>query len=131
MRHTRYRGIIACAALFAPNRRRRRSSVACFAFGAAHKANCSRNGKSTTEVLHQILTPIGDDLIGFRDRARLLVGFAGALPRSELAAVRVEYIEALERGLRLALPCSKGDRTGSGVIVAIAYGATDASRSSS
>ena len=56
---------------------------------------------------------------GLRDRALLLLGFAGALRRAELAAIRVEHLEAGERGLRLTLPLSKGDRTGKGVSVAI------------
>ena len=71
------------------------------------------------------LAGIPDDLAGLRDRAMLLVGFAGALRRAELAAIRVEHLEATERGLRLTLPRSKGDRTGSGVTVAIPYGATE------
>ncbi len=46
--------------------------------------------------------------------ALLLVGFAGALRRSELAAIRVEHLEKTERGLRLTLPQTKGsqDRCG-------------------
>jgi integrase len=85
----------------------------------------ARKLAATADILRQILAPIGDDLTGLRDRALLLVGFAGALRRAELAAIRVEHIEARERGLRLTLPHSKGDRTGSGVIVAIPYGATE------
>jgi len=75
-------------------------------------------------VLRQMLDPIGDDLPGLRDRALLLVGFAGALRRSELAGIRVEQLEACERGLRLALPRSKGDRASAGVVVPLPYGAT-------
>ena len=49
---------------------------------------------ATVDILRQILAPIGDDLAGLRDRALLLVGFAGALRRAELAAIRVEHLEA-------------------------------------
>jgi len=80
---------------------------------------------ATADILRQILAGIPDDLAGLRDRALLLVGFAGALRRAELAAIRVEHIEVSERGLRLTLPRSKGDRTGSGVTVAIPYGTTE------
>ena len=80
---------------------------------------------ATVDILRQILAPIGDDLRGLRDRALLLVGFAGALRRAELAAIEVDHIEPRERGLRLNLPRSKGDRAGSGVTVAIPYGATE------
>lgn len=85
----------------------------------------SKKLAATADILRQILAPIGDDLVGLRDHALLLVGFAGALRRAELAAIRVEHLEARERGLRLTLPRSKGDRTGSGVIVAVPYGATE------
>jgi integrase len=75
-------------------------------------------------VLREILAPIGDDLRGLRDRALLLTGFAGALRRSELAAIRLEHLEAAPRGLRLTLPLSKGDRAGTGVTVALPLGTT-------
>ena len=76
-------------------------------------------------VLREILAPIGDDLRGRRDRALLLTGFAGALRRSELAAIRLEHLEAAPRGLRLTLPLSKGDRDGKGVTVALPLGTTE------
>ena len=75
-------------------------------------------------VLREILAPIGDDLPGLRDRALLLVGFAGALRRAELAAIRLEHLEPAARGLRLTLPLSKGDRDGTGVTVALPLGTT-------
>jgi len=80
---------------------------------------------ATADILRQILAPIPDTLAGLRDRALLLVGFAGALRRAELAAIRVEHLEASERGLRLLLPRSKGERSGNSVTVAIPYGATE------
>ena len=80
---------------------------------------------ATGDILRQILQPIGSDLAGLRDRALLLVGFVGALRRAELAAVCVEHLEARDRGLRLTLPHSKGERTGRGVSVAIPYGTTE------
>ncbi len=78
----------------------------------------------TALVLQQILAPIDDDLPGLRDRALLLVGFAGALRRSELAGIRVEHLEERGRGLHLTLPHSKGERTGKGITVALPYGVT-------
>ena len=80
---------------------------------------------ATAGILRQILDPIGTDLAGLRDRALLLVGFAGALRRAELAAIRVEHLEPCERGLRLTLPHSKGERTGAAVTVAIPHGSTE------
>jgi len=84
----------------------------------------ARKLAATAEILREILAPIPDDLRGLRDRALLLVGFAGALRRAELAAIRVEHLEARERGLRLTLPRSKGERAGKAVTVAIPYGTT-------
>jgi integrase len=80
---------------------------------------------ATADILRQILAPIEADLVGLRDRALLLTGFAGALRRAELAAIRVEHLEPRERGLRLTLPHSKGERTGRGVTVALPYGTTE------
>ncbi len=37
---------------------------------------------ATVQVLRRLLAPMGDDLPALRDRALLLVGFAGALRRS-------------------------------------------------
>lgn len=79
---------------------------------------------ATADILREILAAIPDDLPGLRDRALLLVGFAGALRRSELAAIRVEHLEARQRGLRLTLPRTKGERAGKAVAVAIPYGTT-------
>ena len=62
--------------------------------------------------------PSGDDLAGLRGRALLLVGFAGALRRAELAAIYVEHIEPRLR--RAPEPAPHG----SGVTVAIPLGAT-------
>jgi len=75
-------------------------------------------------ILRQILAPIPDDLRGLRDRALLLTGFAGALRRSELAAIRVEQLERTERGLRLTLPQTKGAQTDA-VTVPLPYGQTE------
>ena len=80
---------------------------------------------ATAEILRRLLAPIGDDLPGLRDRALLLVGFTGAFRRSELAAIRVEHVEARERGLRIALPRSKGERSGRVVSVAIPHGSAE------
>lgn len=76
-------------------------------------------------ILHEILAPIGEDLSGLRDRALLLVGFAGAFRRSELARIRVEHLEETEHGVRVALPLSKGDRQAKGTVVGIPYGRSD------
>ena len=47
-----------------------------------------------------------------RDRALLLIGFAGAFRRSELVAIRAEHITLLTNGIEIELPRSKTDQTG-------------------
>lgn len=54
-----------------------------------------------------------------RDRALLLVGFASAMRRSELVAVRVEHLTYLNNGLEIFLPSSKTDQEGNGRTVFI------------
>ncbi|MDT7858331.1 site-specific integrase [Rubrivirga sp. S365] len=57
-----------------------------------------------------------------RDKAVLLVGFAAALRRSELAVVRTEHVSYTPEGLRLLIPRSKSDQQGAGQVVGVAYG---------
>jgi site-specific recombinase XerD len=63
-----------------------------------------------------------DKLAGLRDRALLLLGFAGAFRRSELVALNVADIEETEAGLRVTIRHSKTDQEGQGVTIAIARG---------
>jgi len=63
-----------------------------------------------------------DNLAGLRDRALLLLGFAGAFRRSELVALDVNDIEETEAGLRVTIRYSKTDQDGQGVTIAIARG---------
>lgn len=56
--------------------------------------------------------PSEPDLAGLRDRALLLVGFFGALRRSELAALSINDIGEHPNGLVIALPRSKVNQRG-------------------
>ncbi|MGA8146776.1 MAG: site-specific integrase [Gallionellaceae bacterium] len=58
---------------------------------------------------------------GVRDRALLLVGFAGAFRRSELVALTVEDLEFPKQGLLVNLTRSKTDQEGQGRKVAIPF----------
>ena len=62
------------------------------------------------------------DLAGRRDRALLLLGFAGAFRRSELVALDVTDVEETEAGLRVTIRHGKTDQEGQGVTIAIARG---------
>ena len=56
-----------------------------------------------------------------RDRALLLVGFASAMRRSELVAVRVEHLTYLANGVEIFLPSSKTDQEAQGRTVFIPH----------
>jgi integrase len=57
-----------------------------------------------------------------RDRALLLLGFAGAFRRSELVALDVADIVETTEGLRVTIRHSKTDQEGSGATIAIVRG---------
>jgi len=63
-------------------------------------------------------------LLGTRDRALLLVGFAGAFRRGELLAIDHLDIEFNSRGLVVMLRKSKTDQEGEGRKIAIPHGST-------
>jgi len=60
-----------------------------------------------------------DDLMGIRDKAVLLVDFAGAFRRNELASIDFEDIEFVKEGMIITLRRSKTDQEGRGRKVAI------------
>ena len=76
----------------------------------------------TSVELKQLIAVCPGDRTGLRDRALLLLGFAGALRRSELVAIDREHCRIAGNGLRLLLPRSKTDQAGEGVDLGIARG---------
>jgi integrase len=69
-----------------------------------------------------MLQALPDTLAGCRDRALLLLGFAGGFRRSELAALDVGDVLATDDGLVMKLRRSKTDPEGQGRDVGIPYG---------
>lgn len=61
-------------------------------------------------------------LAASRDRALVLIGFAGGLRRSELAGLDAQDVEDRKGGIAVTLRRSKTDQTGSGRTVGIVYG---------
>ncbi|MCL6600848.1 site-specific integrase [Alicyclobacillus macrosporangiidus] len=74
------------------------------------------------EDLRRMLAHTPDDLLGLRDRALLLVGFAGAFRRSELVSLNVEDVEFAREGLIITVRRSKTDQEGEGRKIGIPYG---------
>jgi integrase len=75
----------------------------------------------TRERLLAMTAICGDCLRGARDRALLLLGFAGALRRSELVALNCKNVEFVPEGMVLTIERSKTDQEGRGRRVGIPY----------
>jgi len=76
----------------------------------------------TADLVAKAVRKIPTDVLGLRDRALLLLGFAGAFRRSELVALDVADIERHPKGLIVHLRRSKTDQAGEGKIKAIPHG---------
>lgn len=73
--------------------------------------------------LRQVIEHLPNNkLIGIRNRALLVIGWAGALRRSELVGVNIEDISETRDGLILHLNRSKTDQKGEGHDVALPFG---------
>jgi integrase len=71
------------------------------------------------EHLSAIVACLNTSIREARDRALLLIGFAGAFRRSELIAIDCKWLARAEKGIEITLPRSKTDQEGRGRIVAV------------
>jgi len=76
---------------------------------------------ATADILRSALKDLGDSLIEVRDRALLLLGFAGAFRRSELAGLNLEDLSFRSEGVLISLRRSKTDQEGHGLSKAIFF----------
>lgn len=76
----------------------------------------------TVDMLEKVVRKIPEDLAGLRDRAVILLGFAGALRRSELTALDLADVTRHPKGLVVSIRRSKTDQTGRGITKAIPHG---------
>jgi site-specific recombinase XerD len=76
-----------------------------------------------TDDIRAMVTATDAGLIGARDRALILLGFAGAFRRSELVGLEVEDCGFGKDGLTITLRRSKTDQDGAGRKIGIPYGA--------
>jgi integrase len=74
--------------------------------------------------LFLVLATVGDAIKDVRDRALLLVGFAGGFRRSELVALNCEDLEHVRQGIVVHLRRSKTDQAGEGRKIGIPHGRT-------
>ena len=77
---------------------------------------------ATAEHIIPMALGTGAGLKGTRDRALLLLGFAGAFRRSEFVALDCSDIEETESGLRVTIRRGKTDQEGEGAVIAIVRG---------
>jgi integrase len=90
--------------------------------GRKHGAPARRSAALTTAEVKKLSRACGTDLAGARDRALFLVGFAGALRRSELVALDVAHVTWTNGGMKLLIERSKTDAEGEGAEIAIPRG---------
>ena len=74
--------------------------------------------------LFAVLSQMGKRRIDIRDKALLLIGFAGAFRRSELVGLDREDVEYVRQGIVIRLRRSKTDQLSSGRKIAIPFGRT-------
>ena len=76
----------------------------------------------TLAMLRQLVATCDGSNRGRRDRALLLIGFAAALRRSELVALRVEDVALTAQGLRVRIRRGKTDAAGEGAEIGLPRG---------
>jgi integrase len=77
-----------------------------------------------TKHIRLMVAHLPDSLLGRRDRALLLLGFAGAMRRSELVGVDVSDVARADEGLVVTIRKSKTDQVGQGRKVGIPFGSS-------
>jgi integrase len=80
-----------------------------------------------TADLRKAVAVLPDSVIGVRDRALLLIGFASALRRSELASLVMgnkpgHRVRFTDNGLIIEIGRSKSDQEGQGAVIGVPFG---------
>lgn len=86
----------------------------------------NQKAPAMVEDLRSMVEALPASLIGQRDRALLLIGFAGGFRRSELAALKLADVAEVPEGLRVHLRWSKTDQEGEGRAVGLPRGRSSA-----
>ncbi|MBA3532882.1 MAG: integrase, partial [Ardenticatenales bacterium] len=77
-----------------------------------HGVAPQQKAAATVDVIRLMVEGLGKDTLGQRDRALLLIGFAGAFRRSELVSLDVADITFVSAGVVVTLRRSKTDQEG-------------------
>jgi integrase len=75
-----------------------------------------------TKDIRKIVIACPDNLLGLRDRALILVGFAGGFRRSELARIEFHELTFGKKGVIVNVTTSKTDQEGVGRKVGLPFG---------
>lgn len=110
--HHRRRGV-----MFTPGHPAIRETMA--GIRRAHPQPVRPAAALTSAEIKRLIATCPDDLAGVRDRALLLVGFAGAFRRSELVGIDHHHLRFDARGVVIRIPRSKADQEGKGADVSL------------
>lgn len=86
-----------------------------------HQAQ-TQKAPAVTEIIQVMVSTLPNTLIGRRDRALLLLGFAGAFRRSELVGLDIADLRFVAGGLEVTVRKSKTDQEGEGITKGIPMG---------
>jgi integrase len=75
-----------------------------------------------SEDIKRMAAALPDTFMGARDKALILIGFAGAFRRSEIVGLNVDDVSNRNEGIVVLLKRSKTDQAGEGRWVGIPYG---------
>jgi len=89
-----------------------------------HGAAARGKAALMTDDLRRVVGLLDHTPVGLRDRALLLLGFAGAFRRSELVSLDVDDLGFTPQGIRVDLRRPKTDQVAEGRPVGIPYGAS-------
>lgn len=81
-----------------------------------------KKAPATVERIESMIAFCSSTLTGLRDKALLLLGFAGAFRRSELVALKISDIERTPEGIKVTIRKSKTDQESQGQVIAILNG---------
>ena len=93
--------------------------------GIKRKLGTKRNKKApilVADLRALVKTQPNDTLLGLRNRALFVIGFAGAFRRSELVALDVDDVVFSREGLQVTIKRSKTDQDGAGQTIGLPYG---------
>jgi site-specific recombinase XerD len=82
----------------------------------------TRKAPTLTSHIRKMISGLPTNSMGIRDRALILIGFAGAMRRSEITAIEVSDLEMGDDGIVIHIRRSKTDQLGSGRKIGIPYG---------